>query len=654
MIRDEVAGALGEGGDLAATVPGFSPRPEQQAMADSVASTIEAETSLVVEAGTGIGKTFAYLVPALLSGRKVIIATGTRTLQDQLYQRDLPTVAEALGHSGARTAVLKGRNNYLCQYRLQMAAEDGRFDSPDQSAAVQKLRDWAETTASGDLAEAPVRLNDAGLFARVTSTSDNCLGQECPLYDDCFLMEARRRAQEADVLVVNHHLLMADWAVREGGYGEVLPAADVYILDEAHQLPEIAAQFFGVSITARQLQELTRDAGAEQRREAPDAGDIAEAAAELQRAVGAFREALGASGRREPWAGVHDDPTVQEALEALTQSLTNLREELEAQAERGKGLEACGRRAAQLAQTINEFLEGDTSHYVQWFETYSQAFVLRLTPLDIASAFRGQMQRHPASWIFTSATLTVDNRFDHFIARLGLGEPETRRLESPFDYQRHALLFLPDGLPPPNAANYLDRFLDRAEAVLAASHGRAFLLFTSHRALQHAAARLRESLHLEILVQGDASQQRLLDRFRASGHAVLLGTQSFWEGVDVRGEALSVVMIDRLPFASPSDPVVQARVEALRERGGNPFMQYQLPQAVITLRQGVGRLIRDEQDRGVLVIGDNRLRTKGYGQIFLDSLPPMPVTDDIDEVRGFLTAPPADAQGAVGGSGGEA
>lgn len=646
-MREAVARALGPDGELAAEVSGFTPREAQQDMADAVAAAVEGGDTLVVEAGTGIGKTFAYLAPALLSGRKVIIATGTRTLQDQLYQRDLPVVAQALGHSGARTAVLKGRNNYLCQYRLQMAAEDGRFDSPDQSAAVQKLRDWATVTTSGDLAEAPVRISDPGLFARVTSTSENCLGQECPLYDECFLMDARRRAQEADILVVNHHLLMADWAVREGGYGEVLPSADVYILDEAHQVPEIAAQFFGVSVTARQLQELTRDAAAEQRREAPDASDISDSAHELQRAIGAFREALGAGGRREPWANISDEDVVQEALEGLTEALSGLREVLEAQAERGKGLEACGRRAAQLAQTISEFLEGDTSRYVQWFETSAQAFVLRLTPLDIASAFRGQMERHPASWVFTSATLTVDNRFDHFNARLGLAEPETLRLDSPFDYQNHALLYLPGGLPAPSASNYLDRFLDRAEAVLAASRGRAFLLFTSHRALQQAAGRLRESLHLELLVQGEASQQRLLDRFRASGNAVLLGTQSFWEGVDVRGEALSVVMIDRLPFASPSDPVVQARIEALRERGGNPFMQYQLPQAVITLRQGVGRLIRDESDYGVLVIGDNRLTAKGYGQVFLDSLPPMPITEDIEEVRGFLKSAPDNNRSTV-------
>jgi len=643
-MRAAVITALERDGELAAHVPGFSPREAQQSMADAVAAAMEAEDTLVVEAGTGTGKTFAYLVPALLSGRKVIIATGTRTLQDQLYQRDLPTVAKALGHSGARTAVLKGRNNYLCLYRLQMAAEDGRFDTPEQSAAFERLRDWSGVTETGDLVEAPVRLSDPALFARVTSTSDNCLGQECPLYDDCFLMDARRRAQEADVVVVNHHLLMADWAVREGGYGEVLPAADSYIIDEAHQLPEIAAQFFGVSITARQLQELARDAAAEQRREAADAADIPEAAGELNRVVAAFREALGTSGRREPWAAVSGEDAVQRARDELSDALGGLRDALGVQAERGNGLEACHRRAEQLMATLTSFLEGDTSQFVQWFETYSQAFVLRLTPLDVASAFRSKLERHPASWVFTSATLTVDNRFDHFIARLGLGDPETQRLDSPFDYQRNALLYLPSGLPAPNAGNYLERFLDRAEAVLAASRGRAFLLFTSHRALQQAAQRLRSSLDLELLVQGEASQQRLLDRFRASGHAVLLGTQSFWEGVDVRGQALSVVMIDKLPFASPADPVVQARVESLREQGGNPFMQYQLPHAVITLRQGVGRLIRDDNDRGVLVIGDNRLTSKRYGQVFLDSLPPMPITHDEAEVQAFFGIDEPDTQ----------
>ncbi len=628
--------ALGNAGALARAVPGFGPREVQQQMAQAGAAAIADAEILIAEAGTGTGKTFAYLVPAVLAGRRVIVSTGTRTLQDQLFHRDLPTVTAALDVP-VRTALLKGRGNYLCLYRMQRSREDGRFENREQSAAFQRIVDWSGLTRSGDLAEAPGRLGDPGLMSRVSSTADNCLGQECPMYSECFLREARRRAQEADVVVVNHHLLMADWAVRGGGFGEVLPGADVYILDEAHQLPETAAQFFGLALSSRQLNDLIRDARLEQQREASDSPQIGDAAQALQKAVLEFRLALGEGGRREPWLGVAERPAVADATRGLAAALSELHAVLGPQASRGKGLESCWRRAAGHGQARQSFLDDGDESAVEWFETYSQAFMLRLTPLEIADTFQEHMGRHPGSWIFTSATLAVGGSFEHYSARLGLAEARTLQVASPFDYERNALLYVPARLPEPNSPAYLERYLEAAEAVLRASGGRAFLLFTSHRALTIAAERLRRRLPYPLLVQGEAGQNRLLERFREAGDAVLLGTQSFWEGVDVRGDALSCVMIDRLPFAAPNDPVVRARIESLRRNDGNPFVDYQLPQAVITLRQGVGRLIRDAEDRGVLVIGDGRLLSRSYGRVFLASLPAMPVTRELEDVTAFFS-----------------
>lgn len=628
---------LADDGPFADVVDGFQAREEQQRMAEAVAEVIGEGEVLVAEAGTGIGKTFAYLVPALNAGRKTIVATGTKTLQDQLYHRDLPLVARALGRS-VRPALLKGRANYLCLYRMEMTAEEGRFTSREQAHQLQQVREWAGVTRSGDINESPVNLSDSPLLSQVTSTAENCLGTECPLYGDCFLMEARKRAQEADVVVINHHLLMADWAVKQGGFGEVLPSADVYIMDEAHQLPEVASQFFGLALGSRQLTELVRDTLTEYQREAGDVPEIPQRAEALSKAVKDFRLALGQEGRREPWAAVADEAAVAERLAGLSDALSALREGLAPLAERGKGLESCHRRAEEFSGALHEFLNQASSEFVQWFETYTQAFILRLTPLDVSSSFKGQMARHQAAWIFTSATLSVNDRFDHYTARLGLGEPRTLQLASPFDYPNNAIFYLPQELPPPNAPDFQERFLECAANVLEASRGRAFLLFTSHRALQHAARWLPERVDFPLLVQGSQSQNRLLEAFREQGNAVLLGTQSFWEGVDVRGDALSCVMIDRLPFASPGDPVVQARIDALRQEDRNPFMTFQVPQAVITLRQGVGRLIRDANDRGVLMLGDIRLVTKPYGRTFIDSLPPMRRTRSLSTVQKFFVA----------------
>lgn len=627
-------------GPLAQALPGYAPRRQQQAMAEAVERSLREAGTLLVEAGTGVGKTFAYLVPALLSGGKVLISTGTKNLQDQLFFKDLPVVRRALGVA-VKTALLKGRANYLCLHRLQNLLREGRLNDRTQLAELRRIEQWAGVTRSGDIAELPDVAEDSELWPRVTSTTDNCLGVECPEYQHCHVVRARRQAQEADVVVINHHLFLADLALKEEGFGELLPAANAVILDEAHQLPEIAGQFFGISLSSRQLLELGRDTTAEALREAPDMAALREAAGGLERAVRELRLALGPAGQREPWARIRYKPAVAAGLEALAQRLEALQVELEPAAERGKGLQACLRRTEAVRSRLERLMETEAGESVQWYETYTRAFALNVTPLDVAELFHARLQGHRCAWVFTSATLAVGERFDHFARRLGLAEAETLRLDSPFDYARNALLYQPEGLPEPNDPGYTRGVVERALPVIKASRGRCFMLFTSHRALQEAAGLLEGRCDYPLLVQGRGSRQALIQRFRELGNAVLLGTGSFWEGVDVRGEALSCVIIDRLPFAAPNDPVLAARLEAIRRAGGNPFLDYQLPQAVITLKQGVGRLIRDVTDRGVLVLCDPRLGGKSYGRVFLDSLPAMPRTRSLHEVEAFFSPRPA-------------
>lgn len=637
---------LGADGPLGRELEGFAPRAEQQALAEAVDRALAQQGTLVGEAGTGVGKTFAYLVPVLSRGGKVIISTGTRHLQDQLFHSDLPRVRRALGVP-AKVALLKGRSNYLCLHRLGLADGVSLTRRRDMAAQLEHVRSVARNTGSGDIAEIGEVPEDSPLWPYVTSTIDNCLGQECPLYRDCFVLKARKRAQEADVVVVNHHLLFADMALKEGGFGEVLPDADAFILDEAHQLPETAAAFFGERVTGRQIQELGRDAIAEQLRDAPDAAHVRDAADALDTAARNLRLSLGREPRRAGWTEVADDENVHAALAGLRDAIEALEGELKPLAERGRGLEQCVRRAAALAASLTAWVEpDDDDDRVRWFETYRSGFALARTPLEVAGRFARLMQTWPGAWIFTSATLSVGGRFDHFSRRLGLEDAEELAVDSPFDYARNALLYLPRGLPEPSAAGHTDAVIDTAERVLGVSGGRAFVLFTSYRALDQAARMLRERLPFPVLVQGEAPKRELVERFRVAGNAVLLGTASFWEGVDVPGQALSCVIIDKLPFAPPGDPVMQARLDALRAAGGNPFAEYQLPQAVIALKQGAGRLIRGMDDRGVLVLCDPRLRSRGYGRVFLDSLPPMPRTDEIAQVERFFAGERIEAPGA--------
>ncbi|MBT8117650.1 MAG: ATP-dependent DNA helicase [Gammaproteobacteria bacterium] len=631
----EITDLLGESGPLAKVLPGFAPREEQQRMAEATVASIEAQQKLIVEAGTGTGKTFAYLMPVLRSGRRVIISTGTRHLQDQLYGKDLPIVRDAL-HAPVNTALLKGRTNYLCLHRLATAAEDGGRLQGRQLHELEEVRAWSGRTRQGDIAELGLLSEDSPVWPRVTSTTENCLGLECEHYQECYVVKARRAAMEADVVVINHHLLFADMVLKEEGFGELLPGADAFVIDEAHQLPEVASVFFGTTLSSHQLRDLARDIRLEHLREAGDMQDLPDAAGQLEGQLHRVRLALGQRDRRAAWSEVSGSSELQVVLQDLQQSLQQLSEWLAVAAERGKGLESCRQRAVLLRDRLALLQQHASGEYIHWFETFRTSFRLNLTPLNVAPVFRECLETLSSAWIFTSATLAVGDSFSHFAAQLGLEDADTLKLDSPFDYQRNALLYLPENMPQPNQPGYVEAVVACARAVLEASGGRAFILFTSHSALRTAATLLADECDYPLLVQGDAPRSELLEQFRAAGNAVLLGTSSFWEGVDVRGETLSCVIIDKLPFGSPGDPVLQARIEALREQGANPFMQYQLPRAVITLKQGIGRLIRDQADRGVLVLCDPRLLEKSYGRIFLRSLPAMPRTRDVDDVHEFF------------------
>ncbi len=611
-------------------------RRAQQEMATCIERALADYSVFIAESGTGTGKTFAYLVPALLSGKKILISTGTRHLQDQLYHRDLPIVRDALAVP-VTTALLKGRSNYLCLHRLEREETEGRIAGRRQQSNLSLIREWSGRTSRGDIAEMSRIPEDSELWPLVTSTADNCLGGGCARYDECFVNRARREALAADVVVVNHHLFFADLALREEGFGQLLPGVEAVIFDEAHQLPEIASNFLGLSLSSHQLISLCRDTVAEELKEHSDIAALMPAAQALEKALADFRLAFGVEPRRDAWDKLENAKVVHASLAELKSCLMDLSATLDAAAGKGQGLANCARRASELLDRLMMISESPPAEYVAWFETTARTFTLYLTPLDIASAFRSHTGNGKKAWIFTSATLAIKQSFAHFQARLGLEQAETGLWDSPFDYARQTLLYIPPMLPAPSAPDYTDRVIDTALPVLAASRGRAFILFTSHRALKVAANRLRDKLNYPLLVQGDAPRSELLRRFRDLGNAVLLGTSSFWEGVDVRGEALSCVIIDKLPFASPDDPVLQARAAAMEQAGRSPFAEYQLPEAVITLKQGVGRLIRDESDHGVLVLCDPRLLSKGYGKIFLASLPPMPVTRELRDVERFFS-----------------
>ncbi len=634
---------FGPGGQLARSIHDYRMRPGQAQMAAEVASAIRDNAVLVCEAGTGTGKTFAYLVPALLCGGKVIISTGTKTLQDQLYHRDLPTVRDALKVPLA-TALLKGRNNYVCHYYLERNLSGPHFHTREVVADLQQIARFARTTASGDKSEFPEVSESAQAWDLATSTRENCLGQSCPRFGDCFVVAARREALAADVVVVNHHLFFADVTLKDGGTAELLPACNAVIFDEAHQLPETATLFFGENLSSGQLSELARDARAEMLSGAQDVPEAERLAAGLDKAVRDLRLSLPSDGARLTAESARLQHGFSEALAAAGSALDALGVGLESLAERSEGLARCAERARKTRVLLDHWRDDRRAGYVRWVELFSHSLQLNATPLSIAEVFRRQIDSRPRAWIFTSATLAVGGDFSHYRGELGLDDARTACWDSPFDYAGHALLYVPRKLPAPNSDLHTRAVVDATLPLIRASGGRAFMLFTSLRAMRLAHELLREALRsldldLPLLLQGEGSRSELLQRFRQLGNAVLLGSASFWEGVDVRGDALSLVVIDKLPFAPPDDPVLAARLEALESEGRNPFLEYQLPEAVISLKQGAGRLIRDEADRGVLAICDPRLFSRPYGRRILASLPPMKLVRDLDEALSFMVQP---------------
>src|SRR3989338_6009188 len=669
IVSAEVERFFSEQSPLATEVASFRPRAQQREMALAVAEAIRDNAILVVEAGTGTGKTFAYLVPALLNGGKVIISTGTKNLQDQLFQKDLPMVRDAL-KAPVSVALLKGRANYVCHYHLARTESDGMFKTREDVKHLCKIKQYAKVSDSGDKGGLSYVPENAPIWMQVTSTRDNCLGQECPQHKECFVLKARAEAMKADIVVVNHHLFFADVMLRDEGVAELLPACNTVIFDEAHQLPETASLFFGESLSTTLLLDLARDARIEAAASAKDFAPLPKACDELDKAARDLRLVFKKEGRL-PATATESFKEFAPALKTLGEKLTQLGGLLEKQAERSEGLENCWQRAQALSQQLKHWqadspsphpspVNGRGSNgsprppageglgervedgFVRWLEIFHHSLQLNTTPLSIAEIFEKQIGGRAPAWIFTSATLAVKQDFSLYQGEMGLLNAKTACWDSPFNYGEQALLYVPQNLPEPNSEGYTEAVVQAALPLIEASRGRAFLLFTILRAMQRAHEILqaefdRRGWDYPLLLQGEGSRNELLTRFRSLGNAVLLGSQSFWEGVDVRGEALSLVIIDKLPFAPPDDPVLAARIEQMKKQGRNAFMEYQLPRAIITLKQGAGRLIRDETDRGVLMICDPRIITKHYGKRIWQSLPPMKRTREEAVAIGFFS-----------------
>jgi ATP-dependent DNA helicase DinG len=647
----EIDQLFGVGGPLGGAVGGFRPRRSQTEMAKAIAGAIAGQTTLIAEAGTGTGKTFAYLVPALLWGGKTIISTGTKNLQDQLYSRDIPTVRKAL-NAPVSVALLKGRANYVCHFHLERTLQNGRLTAREDVGHLREISRFMKTTSSGDKAELAKVPETALIWNLVTSTRDTCFGAECQYYQDCFVMKARKEAQQADVVVVNHHLFFADVALKDTGVAELLPSANTIIFDEAHQLPETATLFFGDTVSTSQVLELCRDVLAEGLSHARDGADWAKLVAPVERAARDLRLAFPQDVVRLAVHQIAPSSVFFPALETLIASLAEMLLTLEKQAERAESIEQCRTRAIELSGRLDGWNKADDKkkaegqaepESVLWVEAFSSSLQLHRTPLSIAPIFNKQREGTPRTWIFTSATLAVKNDFHHYTSQMGLWDEPAQSWPSPFDYAEQGLLYVPSGLPQPSSPDYTDAVIDVALPAIEAAGGRTFLLCTTIRAVNRAAERLRaefkqRDLPYPLFVQGEAGRTELLDRFRASGNGVLIGSQSFWEGVDVRGEALSLVIIDKLPFSPPDDPVLAARIAELEKQGLNGFMHHQLPEAIINLKQGAGRLIRDEADSGVLMICDPRLISKGYGKRIWQSLPPFKRTREIAAVQAFFSA----------------
>jgi ATP-dependent DNA helicase DinG len=658
-LADAVAQAFADDGPLARALPQFEPRDGQRRMAEAVARAIDDGGMLLAEAGTGTGKTMAYLVPAVLSGRRVLVSTGTKNLQEQIFTKDVPALREALGIPFSATC-MKGRGNYLClhrydEYRSRQGVR-GRQLASDEAVFLPIIDAWAKATDTGDRAEIDELPEDLALWHEVSATAETCLGSECPRHSECFVTRMRQRAAESDVVIVNHHLLCADAAVRESAYGEVIPTCGQLVIDEAHQLEDVATQYFGRGVSNLRIDDLARDASAVLGPTGPGRGD-AKAAHDAARSVlrlvdhgRAFFTALAMSRmsrgderlRVTPeWFANHVDSGLElggalDGLQATCALLAAAREADDAADGTIEDLVALARRAGEVAADLRFLLAAADPACVFFVEVKGRAVQLRAAPIDVSRIIRDLVAGQRRTTILTSATLTIDGRFDYVKERLGLEDADELAVASEFDYGRQTLLYLPRRMPHPRDGRYADAVAWEAAQLLRCSRGRAFVLFTSYATLRAVVARLELELEYPVLVQGTAPRSALLAEFRATPHAVLFATSSFWQGVDVQGDQLSAVIVDKLPFASPGDPIVAARIDALTAQGASAFDQYQVPLAILSLQQGLGRLIRHRTDRGVLAVLDPRLRTMGYGRRFLASLPPAPLTFDIADVRRFF------------------
>lgn len=627
--------ALSQSGLLAKVLDGYSPRQAQIDMALEVALVIEQKSSLVVEAGTGTGKTFAYLIPSLLSEKKVIVSTGTKNLQEQLFHKDIPLLRKAMA-TNAQIALLKGRANYLCLYRLDLyTRERGQLDAA-MLADFVNVRKWATSTSSGDIGELVNVAEDSAIFPYVTSTLDNCLAKDCPNIDDCYLVHARKKAIDADVVVVNHHLFFADMALKDTGFGELIPKADVVIFDEAHQIPDIASEYFGDAFSTRQILDLCSDVLQLFHTSLTDVKQLGKAAEKLQKTAQEFRLLFNHDPERGNWREKIKQPRISRSFENLKTDLDFLYQVIKLCLSRSEAIDNCFERAVTILSKYDIMANVEQNGMSFWYETTRRHVVLHLTPLSVADKFSDYIAQSNAGWVFTSATIAVDDAFTHFTDQLGLAKANTLLVDSPFDYLQQSQLVVPRYLPEASHPNRAQALADIAIPLIAASQGGCFLLFTSYRMLNQVADILSQLIENPLLVQGQMSKRKILDEFIENSQAVLLATASFWEGVDVRGDKLTCVIIDKLPFASPDDPMLQARSEDVRRQGGDPFSEIQLPQAVIALKQGVGRLIRDVTDKGVMVICDDRLVNRPYGKVFLKSLPDMKRSRDIDKASEFL------------------
>ncbi|AAZ26082.1 MULTISPECIES: ATP-dependent DNA helicase [Colwellia] len=636
----QVSQAFSPEGALAKAIKGFSPRQAQTDMALDVAHAIDKQSSLIVEAGTGTGKTFAYLIPAFLSlnpknPKKIVVSTGTKNLQEQLFHKDIPLIKKALA-SNAQVALLKGRANYLCNYRLaQYQDSRGQLDAQMLQDLV-KVKTWANGTQSGDIGELVNVSEDSSIFPFVTSTLDNCLARDCPDYEACHLVRARQKASDADIIVVNHHLFFADMALKDTGFGELIPKAQVMIFDEAHQIGDIASEYFGEAFSSKQLVDLCTDVLQVHRSSLTDVKQLGLAAEKLQKTCQEFRLLFNYDPERGNWREKYKQVQFQQKFANLKIDLDFLYQVIKLCVSRNEAIDNCFDRAVNLLAQYDVMANVEAYGMSFWYETTPRSVVLHQTPLNVSEKFNTFVKESGAGWIFTSATLAVDNSFNHFAKHLGLQDAKQLLLDSPFDYQAQSQLVVPRYLPQANDKNRALKLAELAEPLIKASKGACFMLFTSYRVMHQVAEVLAESIDNPLLVQGKMAKRKLLEQFVEQDDAVLLATASFWEGIDVRGDKLTCVIIDKLPFASPDDPLLQARCEDVRRQGGEPFSQIQLPQAVIALKQGVGRLIRDVSDRGVLVICDDRLVNKPYGETFLKSLPDMKRSRDINKAAKFL------------------